>query len=129
MYNNVITSLTKNDNRESVEVDYKSNSTTDSTSPYERLNNLIGLEEIKREVNALINLMRMQIQRKKQGLKAIPVSVRLVFSGNSGTGKTTIARILAEICKDIGILSKGKLVEVAGSGLVAGYVGQTALKT
>lgn len=98
-------------------------------NPYEKLNNLIGLEEIKRDVNSLINLMKMQIRRKNQGFKQIPVSLHLVFSGNPGTGKTTIARILAKIYKDIGVLSKGQLIEVDRSGLVAGYVGQTALKT
>lgn len=100
-----------------------------NVSSYEKLNNLIGLSSIKNDVNNMISLVKIQIKRKEKGLKEVPVSRHLVFTVNPGTGKTTIARILADIYKDIGVLSKGQLIEVDRSGLVAGYVGQTAIKT
>ena len=92
------------------------------------LNSLIGLAEVKYDVISLINLVRIREIREKMGLKMPPISLHLVFSGNPGTGKTTVARLLAKIYHKIGILSGGQLVEVDRSSLVAGYVGQTALK-
>ncbi|MCF0134201.1 MAG: AAA family ATPase [Blautia sp.] len=97
--------------------------------PMEQLNALVGLKELKHDVKELINLVKTQKIREESGLKTVPMSLHLVFSGNPGTGKTTIARILASLYKQIGVLSKGQLVEVDRSSLVAGYVGQTAIKT
>ncbi len=95
----------------------------------DKLNSLIGLEKVKKEVFEIINIVRVKRKAEEFGKQAPPLSLHLVFSGNPGTGKTTIARLLAKIYKSIGVLSKGQLVETDRSGLVGGYVGQTAIKT
>ena len=93
------------------------------------LNSLTGLDEVKEDIKSLINILKVKKLREERGMKQPSVSLHMVFSGNPGTGKTTVARLLAKIYKCIGILPKGQLVEVDRSGLVEGYVGHTAIKT
>lgn len=97
--------------------------------PFEELNGMIGLDTVKAEVNSLANYIKLMQEREAKGLKSPNISYHCVFSGNPGTGKTTVARILARIYRDLGVVSKGHLVETDRNGLIGSYVGQTGPKT
>ncbi|MEH7109630.1 AAA family ATPase [Bacillus sp. JJ1764] len=109
--------------------DFKEEEQEKLESPQFQLNRLVGLGTLKEELQSLISFVKMQQFRRNQGLSAVPIQLHSVFTGNPGTGKTTVAKIYAEFLKECGILKRGHLVITSRADLVANYVGQTAGKT
>ncbi len=109
--------------------DFQTETETLSETPQQQLNQLIGLTSLKGELKTLISFVKMQQFRRKKGLPTVPIQLHAVFTGNPGTGKTTVAKIYAEFLKECGILKRGHLIVASRADFVAGFVGQTAGKT
>ncbi|MBO0960171.1 AAA family ATPase [Neobacillus sp. MM2021_6] len=109
--------------------DFQVETENSAESPQEKLNRLIGLDSLKEEMKTLISFVKIQQFRRKKGLPTVPIQLHSVFTGNPGTGKTTVAKIYAEFLKECGMLKRGHLIVASRADFVAGYVGQTAGKT
>lgn len=110
----------------SIQLSREKNSADEVEAINKELNEIVGLDSVKKYIHSLQAHISLQEKRKQQGMKSASVSMHMIFTGNPGTGKTTIARLLARYLKAIGVLSEGQLVEVTRGDLVAQYVGQTA---
>jgi SpoVK/Ycf46/Vps4 family AAA+-type ATPase len=104
-------------------------SSSEITDLFAELDELIGLPRVKDEMHQLMSFVHVQEMRRADGLGSTDMSLHSVYLGSPGTGKTTVARIYAKMLRELGLLSKGHLVEVDRAGLIAGYVGQTTVKT
>lgn len=109
--------------------DFESEEEEKLLNPQEQLDRLIGLKTVKKEVQNLVSFVKMQQMRRERGLPVVPIQLHSVFTGNPGTGKTTVAKIYAELLKECGFLKRGHLMVASRADFVAGYVGQTAIKT